>query len=291
MRTKELGEVLANIGMFFVLTNALPLFLLYGLGAASDADNMVKYFLYATMPVSVVLYIFYRVYLKNRGVFERNPELKGFDFITLHSPEQTWLGRQSKWIRSPLRLFFICTIVSLLFGALVGVTGQFAPGDPGFVQGSVQGDEAKALGLAVEPAVSAETYFFNVGLLMGQTALSIYLLVSAGVRLSTATVVSKMIAVPLTTLEFLVYHNLRYGAQETSQIGIGMLGLMTNSSMAATHSIIPGYMIHFSGNLFDKASQLGVFTDEMMIVYVMLGVLTSLIALGVFYFWDSRRGR
>lgn len=207
---------------------------------------------------------------------------KGFDFITIHSPEQTFLGQRFEWINSPIRLTEIFLIVGMAFGALVGVSGQFAPGVPTLVQGSVA-DSTTSLGLAVEPAVSAETLFFNVGILMSTTAVLIFFLVRNGMALSAAVIASKAISVVTTTLAFLFYHNFRYGAAEISQVGILMLGFVTNLFTALTHSIIPAYMIHGPGNLFHKASTSGIFGSETAIGVAVMGGLIGVFILGIIW--------
>lgn len=55
---------------------------------------------------------------------------------------------------------------------------------------------------------------------------------------------SKKIYIGTTTLAFLFCHNFRYGGSETGQIGILLLGFITNTLTAVTHSIILAYMIH-----------------------------------------------
>jgi hypothetical protein len=75
--------------------------------------------------------------------------------------------------------------------------------------------------------------------------------------LDAAVAVSKVISIATTTLAFLFCHNFRYGGSEASQVGILLLGFITNTLTAVTHSIIPAYMIHGSGNLFEMASSSG----------------------------------
>jgi len=287
VRTKEALEPVAGFLLVGGLTIGFSVFLLYGLGAAENTSNLVKLFLYGLLALPVVIYLPFRVYLKNRGFFEANPELKGFDFITIHSPEQTFLGKNLEWVRSPVRLTMVFLIVGMLFGVLVSQSGQFAPGVPVLVQGSVA-ESTTALGLAVEPAVSAETLFFNVGVLMSTTAVLIFFLVRSGMDLSAAVVASKTVSVVTTTLAFLFYHNFRYGGSETSQVGILLLGFITNTLTAVTHSIIPAYMIHGSGNLFEKASSAGIWANEVSTAVALLVAVAAGVLLGFILIWDGQ---
>jgi hypothetical protein len=284
--TKQALELISIWLFYLVLTVSIPLALIYGLGAAENNSNLVKFFLYTIIGLPVVIFSLIRVYLKNRGYFEANPELKGFDFLTIHSPQQTFLGKRFEWIRSPVRLTAVFLVVGMMLGALVSQSGQFAPGVPVLVQGSVA-ESTTALGLAVEPAVSAETLFFNVGLLMSTTAVLMLFLIRNGMDPGAAVVASKTVSVVTTTLAFLFYHNFRYGAAETSQVGILLLGFITNVLTAVTHSIIPAYMIHGSGNLFEKASSAGIFANDVAVAVALIGALVGIFVLGFIFILDS----
>jgi hypothetical protein len=85
-RTEQALELISIWLFYGILTLSVPVALMYGLDAAENTSNLVKFFLYAIIGLPVVLFSVIRVYLKNRGFFEANPELKGFDFITIHSP-------------------------------------------------------------------------------------------------------------------------------------------------------------------------------------------------------------
>ena len=121
------------------------------------------------------------------------------------------------------------------------------------------------------------------------TAILIFVFVKNGVRPTVAVVASKVVAVPVTSLLFLFYHNFRYGAVETSQVGILMLGLITNTATAAIHSILPAYAIHGSGNLFAKALSEGIWTNEIAMTIVSVLIVFELIALAVLFILDANR--
>jgi hypothetical protein len=134
---------------------------------------------------------------------------------------------------------------------------------------------AASLGLAVEPAVSSETLFFNVGMLFGQIGLIYWLLSSRGVSPRASYIIAHVLSVILSSVEFLLYHTFRYGAVESAQSSILMQGFIYNSLTAVTHSAIPAYLIHGSGNFFSKASSSGIFTSETSILLAVVGVVLA----------------
>ena len=280
--TNDGVEMLSGVMVFLFLTITFPAFLLYGLGAASNTDNLVKFFFYAVLGFTPLLVNFVTVYLQNRDFFEEYPSLKGFQYLTFHSPENTALGREfPKWTSAKV-LFAVFFVVSMFFGALVSINGQLAVGTPSLVTGSVS--PGASLGLAVEPAVSAETLFFNVGLLFGFIGLFYFFLNSRGVSPRWSYILSHILSVFVTSIMFLMYHGFRYGGQESSQASVLLLGVITNSLTAVTHSMIPAYLIHGSGNFFSKASSAGIFTSEVSILVAFVGMLISGIVLLHFLF-------
>lgn len=67
-----------------------------------------------------------------------------------------------------------------------------------------------------------------------------------------------------------------------------MLGLLTKVLTAATDSMIPAYMIHGSGNFFKKLSELGIFTNELIIVgTVAAGLITVAVYIAVLRPWSN----
>jgi hypothetical protein len=282
MKTEDGLELLVGVLMFFFLTIALPAFLLYGLGAASEQANLVKYFFYGVLGFSPLLVNFATVFLQNRGFFEKHPALKGFQYLTFHSPEQTPLGQKFPKLVKPVVMISLFTIIALFFGMLVSVSGTFSVGTPDLVTGSIS--PGAELGLAVEPAVSSETFFFNVGMLFTQIGLIYLFLFTRGVSARWSYIWSHLLSWILTSVEFLLYHSFRYGTQETSQASVFLLGLITNGFTALTHSIIPAYLIHGSGNFFSKASSAGIFTSDFALLIVVVGTLVSGIALLHFLF-------
>jgi len=282
MDTEDGLEILSGLLVFLFLTVGFTTFMLYGAGAASERTNLVKFFFYGLLAIPVLLFNIATVLLQNRGFFEEHPELKGFQYFTFHSPENTFLGKKfPKWTQAKV-LFSLSFIVALFFGAMISINGQLAVGTPQLVQGSVS--PGASLGLAVEPAVSSETLFFNVGLLFGQIGFIYFFLYGRGVSPRLSYILSHVLSVLLTTVEFLVWHSFRYGGQETSQASILILGFITNSLTAVTHSIIPAYLVHGSGNFFSKASSAGIFTSEIAILVTVVGMMLSGVVLLHFIF-------
>lgn len=266
-------ELLSGSLVFLGLTITIPAFLLYGLGAATDPDNLVKYFFYAVLALPVLIWKFVDVYLQNRDFYSEHEELKGFGYVTFHSPDQTFLGREFPNLMKAKVLVPLFLAVSLFFGALISINGQLAVGTPSLVEGSVS--PGASLGLAVEPAVSSETFFFNVGILYGLIG-GIWLFLSRrGVSNKWNYVISHVASVFVTSILFLMYHSFRYGGQETAQASVLLLGFITNALTAVTHSIIPAYLIHGSGNFFSKASSAGIFTSEVAMLVALIGMLIS----------------
>lgn len=278
-------ELLGTVLIFFFLTVGFPAFLLYGLGGAEKQVNLVQFFFYGVLALPAVIVIFAKIYLQNRGFFEERPAFQGFQYVTLHSPEHTWLGKRFKIVRSWKALTAISLVLAMGFGAMVSISGQFVSGVPTLVQGKIH--SSATLGLAVEPAVSSETLFFNIGMLGLQSAGLFYFFRRREFTAFQSAFVARVIAVFLTTAEFYLYHNFRYGTAETSQIGVLMLGFLTNTLTALTNSMIPAYMIHGSGNLFHKATVAGIFTNEIAVVVTVIGMVVGSVALWVSVLGDN----
>jgi len=288
MRTDDGTEILSGVFAFLFLTIAVPAFLLYGNGAAENQANLVKFFFYAVLGFAPLMVNFVTVYLQNRRYFERHPSLKGFQYFTFHSPDQTWLGKQVPALLKPKVLFAVFFSFSMFFGAAVSVNAQLATGTPELVTGSVS--PTTSLGLAVEPAVSSETFFFNIGMLFGQIGLIYMFLYKRGVSNRASYIIAHVLSVVLSSVEFLLYHSFRYGVNEAAQSSILMQGFIYNSLTAATHSMIPAYLIHGSGNFFSKASKEGIFTSETSILIAVVGVVLSGLVTVYFLFQEFTGG-
>ena len=208
---------------------------------------------------------------------------EGFDrYLTIHSPERTRLGQRIPSLQSPVTTFLVFSVISMVVGVAVSTSGTFVSGVPNLVEGSVA--DTTTLGLAVEPAVSAETMFFQFLVLMGQTAAIYTFLVNQGWSEFQAAFVSKFISVITTTVFAFLYHSFRYAAQETAQGGVLILFGTLNTATALTNSIIPAFLIHGSSNLFAKVSAEGIFSSEFAVVAAVTVAVLSLAGLFVKFF-------
>jgi hypothetical protein len=77
-KTDDGVDVLSGVLVFLFLTIIFPAFRLYGLGAAGDRTNLVKFFFYAVLGFTPQLVDFVTVYLQNRHFLEQHPSLKRF---------------------------------------------------------------------------------------------------------------------------------------------------------------------------------------------------------------------
>jgi hypothetical protein len=278
METDDGGELL-GISLAFLLSIGFTAFLLYAVGAAENQSNLVKFFFFGLLALPVMIWKFVDTYLQNRDFYSSHPRLEGFGLVTFHSPDQTPLGKRFPELLSAKVLFAFFFAFSMFFGALVSVNAQVAVGTPELVTASVS--PAASLGLSVEPAVFAETAFFNVGMMFFLVGVFYWFFTGLGVSRRASYVAGHVLAVPLSSVGFLFYHSFRYGAQEAAQSSILMQGFIYNTTVALTHSAIPAYLIHASGNFFSKASKEGIFTSETAILLAVLGAVLSLSALAV----------
>lgn len=251
--------------------------ILYGVGAASEPVNQEKFYFYGILAVPVILWKLVDVYLQNRGLYDRYPELTGFGFVSFHSPDQTPIGKRvPDWVGWKV-LFSLFFAVAMVFGLVVNVSGQIAVGTPDIVTASVS--PGASLGLAVEPAVFSETLFFNIGMPFFIIGVLWYALRSVNVSRGVTYVVSHAVAIPVSSVGFLIYHSFRYGAVEQAQASILMQGFIYNSLTVVTHSAIPAYLIHGSGNFFAKAAEDSIFSPEQAVLVASIGFVASM---GVF---------
>jgi len=286
MKTDD-GVELLGISLAYLLSIGFTAFLLYAVGAAENQDNLVKFFFFALLGLPVVIWKFVDTYLQNRDLYEEHPRLYGFGLVTFHSPDQTPLGKRFPELLDAKVLASFFFAFSMFFGALVAVNGQVALGTPELVSGSVS--PTASLGLAVEPAVLNETLFFNVGMMYFLIGLFYYVFSGTGASRRVSYALSHVLAVPLSSVGFLFYHNFRYAADGTAQASILMQGFIYNTATAVTHSGIPAYLIHASGNFFSKAVKEGVFTSETSILVAVVGVVLSSLAT-VYFLYQAYSG-
>jgi hypothetical protein len=126
--------------------------------------------------------------------------------------------------------------------------------------------------------------FFNVGVFFLTVGSVYFMLYRIDVPEKWCYRVGHLVAFPVSGVAFLFYHNFRYGAVEAAQTNILMQGMIYSGTTTSTHSIIPAYLIHASGNFFSKASNAGIFTSDTAIVLAVFGAVVSLLAGSYFAF-------
>ena len=281
MAAKDAKELAGGTALVILGTVTVPAFMLFGPGgAAAEQANLISFFFFSILGFAAVTALIVKTVLHFQGTLRQYP---GFDkYLTIHSPEHTWLGERFEPLQSPTTTFLVFTVLSMVVGVSVSTSGTFVSGVPNLVDGSVS--DTTTLVLAVEPAVSAETLFFQFLILMGQTAAIYTGLVNRGVSPFQSAFISKFISVITTTIFAFLYHSFRYGTAETAQGGVLVLFGVLNSVTALTNSIIPAYMIHGSSNLFAKASAEGIFSSEFAVVAAALIAVICVAALFVRFF-------
>lgn len=284
---KDYTEILGVLLAVVALMVAVPSMALFFLGGAENQTNLVKFFFYGIMGFSAALLIVGVRFLEGTGYFARHAEWRPFARITVHSPEDTLLVQTLRGfgglgdtladaVVKPGRFTLIWFVIALVFGASIAITGTVVSRVPTLVKGQIT--ETAQLALAVEPAVFSETLFFNVALFYIQMAAIAWVLVQrAGLDLGYSLIIGKVVAGVLTVLEFLAYHTFRYGPDESALLGILFLGTLTVVLTAVTDSMIPAYLLHASGNFFKKLHELGVFTNELVVVATIVGGLLAIV--------------
>lgn len=278
MAEKDAKELAGGAALTILGTVTVPAFLLFGpSGAAADQANMISFFFFSILGFASLSALLVKMVLHFQGYLRKYP---GFDrYLSIHSPERTWIGQRIPALQSPATMFLLFSVVSMVVGVGVSTSGTFVSGVPNLVDGSVS--DTTTLALAVEPAVSAETMFFQFLILMGQTAAIFTFLVNRGISEFQSAFISKVISVITTTGFAFLYHSFRYGTQESAQGGVMVLFGMLNTATALTNSIIPAYLIHGSSNLFAKASAEGIFSSEFAVVAAVTVAVLSLATLFV----------
>lgn len=263
MAEKDAKELAAGAALVILGTVTVPAFLLFGpSGAAAEHANMISFFFFAILSFASLSALLVKMELHFHGYLRK---YEGFDrFLTIHSPERTRLGQKIPSLQPPVTMFLVFSVISMVVGVAVSTSGTFVSGVPTLVEGSAS--DTTMLALSVEPAVSAETMFFQFLILMGQTAAIYTFLVNRGISPFQSAFISKVISVITTTIFAFLYHSFRYSAQETAQGGVLVLFGTLNTATALTNSIIPAYLIHGSSNLFAKASAEGIFSSEFAVV-------------------------
>lgn len=284
---RDLLELFAAPSYYGLFVVTIPLIMLYALGAASNTQNLLKFFVYGITGLTGVLVVMARIIVEAMGYLDDKEELEGFRYLTIHSPEQTYLGQAFPWMRGVIPMLSISLIAASLFGALVRFSGQFFSAAPVFFkQGSVI-EGTSSLVLAVYPAVPSETLLAHVFIQQGSLAGFIYVLRSNGVSKKGSVIISKILSVIVGTLGFFSLHLLRYGNSEAGQFSSLLLGFIDSVAMALTHSVIPLELIHGTGNAFYQATVAGVLSADVSGL-ILMGMMV-LGSVGLWWSWMNSR--
>lgn len=280
-------QIIAAVAMYFVLTFLIPSYIMYGpTGAAAQETNLRQYLLYLGFGLSAIVVLLSKAAADLYGYWDKEPELNGFDqFLYLHFPENTWLGSLSKHTRSTINITAFSTILAMMVGFSVSVSGTLSGGfgTPNLVPGSI-GDSA-SLVLAVEPAVSAETLVIQFAVLWISMAWIYNVLRARGVPEGSSRFIAKTIAVVTTTIFAYFYHSFQYAAVESALGGILVLFLILNTVTVLIGSIIPAYLIHAATNFFSTAINKNIITsEEGAVIAGVIGMLAAAVL-----FWNIIR--
>lgn len=283
-------EVLGVTLVSVFLGILVPTTALFVLGGAGDQANLIKYFFYTVMLFASVIAIDFIRLFRSEGWFSQNPDYRAFGRMTAHSPQNTLLYQKLKdiepigklvaeTVKNPSKLFIVSYPIAVVFGLVIGVTGTFVSNVPQlFTQGSSI-SAGRSLLLAVEPAVISETLFWFVAFFYGVVgAVGFVLNGRANFDLAPSIIIGKVVSVLLTTISFTAFHLFRYSNSEADLIGVAFLGFISSVSVAVTDSIIPAYLLHASGNFFNKAKSLGLFANELIVIGVVAFLIVSVLA-------------
>jgi len=278
---------------------------IFALGASSEV-NLTKFqTFFIPGIISIIALITVKV-LQERGFFQKaeNRKWAGFQFITVHSPSNTFLAdildRSSfgnkKWVTHPVNLILAGTIVFAIAGLFIGQSGQISPQTPDFVQGSISQD-AGNLFFGVEPVVTTETLTFQMfsqGLLIG---IFFYLLYNRlGLNYSESVYGAKAGSIIPATMLGVGNHMLRYGLgqRETAIVGIFFLWLTLSVLFVLLNSVILPYLFHFFGNFFDKLARMGAFANESITAIafgiILMAILVALLLRKPKFLFDGLGG-
>ena len=282
-------EVIAVSLISVVLGILVPTIALFVLGGAGKEANLIKFFFYSVMLFASVVAIDFVRLFKSEGFFSDNPSLETFSRMTVHSPTNTILYQKLKdvepvgsfiadTVKKPSKLFVWFYGLSIALGAFIGVSGTFVSNIPQFFTEGTSISASRSLLLAVEPAVISETLFWFVFFFYSVVGSIGYLFYERlDFDLPASVIIGKFVAVPLTTVMFTAYHLFRYSNSQADLLGVAFLGGISSLTVAVFDSIIPAYLVHASGNFFNKAQQLGLFANELVVVGTVLFGVVSII--------------
>lgn len=286
----DLKEILgASVYLGFIAVGSLSA--IFALGASNEV-NLTKFQTFFIPGIISMMALIVVKVLQERGFFQKaeNRKWAGFQFITIHSPSNTFIADilersrfgNEKWVTNPLNLVLWGVIIFSVAGLFIGQSGQISPQTPSFIQGSISQD-AGNLFFGVEPVVTTETLTFQMFSQGAMIGVFFYVLYSRlSLNYSESVYGAKVGSVVPATMLGVGNHLLRYGLgqRETAIVGIFFLWLTLSVLFVLLNSVILPYLFHFFGNLFDKMARMGVFSNE-SITAVAFGIIVAVILLSL----------
>lgn len=259
---------------------------------ANDQVNFDKFYTFFIPGIISMMAVVSVKLLQGHGVFKKkeNRKYAGFQFITLHSPSNTFIAEfleqssfgKKEWVTNPVNLILTFSILFAIAGLFIGQSGQITPQTPNFIQGSISQD-AGELFFGVEPIVTTETLTFQVlgqGMMIGIIFLVLY--DRLGLSYSEAVYGSKLGSILPATLLGVANHTLRYplGSKEVQVVGVFFLWLSLSIMFVLLNSAILPYLFHGFGNFFDKMARMGAFNNE-AITATAFGIIVAVLLIAL----------
>jgi hypothetical protein len=127
MAEKDAKELAAGAALVILGTVTVPAFLLFGRsGAAAEQANMISFFFFAILSFASLSALLVKMELHFHDYLRK---YEGFDrFLTIHSPERTRLGQKIPSLQSPVTMFLVFSVISMVVGVAVSTSGTFVSG-------------------------------------------------------------------------------------------------------------------------------------------------------------------
>jgi len=282
-----LAFVVVFVGIVF------PLAMLFVFGGADTTDpegmeNLVKFWSYGIISIVMLLYV-----VVERLIHAKFPNVFPYADSIVHEPERPGaiLGRFS-FIKDPVYLiggFLILTTFVSMFSVATN-TFVVAPAE-------FQIEPIAKLGLATEPAATAETLLFFVVLL--PTVIGVVYHGPLNKKQLWAAALIGIVVVGL--LAFPAWHWLRYGEQQTNIVAVAGFGVIGSTLTVMTGSAIPIWTWHETNNFFHKMKCFDRVVDDAgrtsckslmdneLLVFVMQGSTILLVGIILFLYWNWKR--
>ena len=264
--------VLALIA-FYTFLVLFIVFVLFGLGAGKDMDNLWL-FLFSIVPTILVI-----------GLMIAERYLVGNEWIDsiIHEPEKGILHVIHPIFKDPVFLLLISLIMFSMIGLFSAVTNTFF-----FMPVEYRVTPAARTIMAAEPASTSETLWFQGLLLptfMGIIAVYFLKLRSPTLyqRLLLGVLVSFLILAPVEML----YHMVNYGSEEVELVHTYIFGAGASLITVMTGSIIPAIVWHSANNFFFGVKEY--FSNDMAIIVAITAIIFFIFLLVLYMNWKMKR--